>query len=93
MLKRKFYASSLARANSSWFRELWARIKDDGNKKAVYAPEIEGSLFPQTFKPLNIGNFTGILERIKMVQGVIPGISQSMTYLGKRLPFGRSTHF
>ncbi|KAH7705560.1 hypothetical protein AAVH_27232 [Aphelenchoides avenae] len=63
--------------------ELWARFKDDGNKKAVYAPEIEGSLFPQTFKPLNIGNFTGILERIKMVQGVIPGISQSMTYLGR----------
>lgn len=51
----------------------------------MYAPEIEGSLYPQTFEPLNINNFTGILRRIKMVQGIVPGISQSMTYLGKQV--------
>lgn len=62
--------------------ELWKRIRTNGNNKAVYAPEIEGSLYPQTFKPLNINHFTGVLRRIKMVQGIVPGISYSMTYLG-----------
>lgn len=65
-------------------RELWKRVAE-GNKKAVYAPEIEGSLYPQTFGPLNINMFTGVLQEIKMVQGIVPGISQSMTYLGMRL--------
>ncbi|KAH7697160.1 putative lysine-specific demethylase 4B-like protein [Aphelenchoides avenae] len=70
----------------SWLdcnKNFWEAIPTTHNNNVLYAPEVDGSLFPKIFAPFNMNGMIGFLDEAFKSQGHISGIFTNVVYFGQ----------
>ncbi|KAH7676100.1 hypothetical protein AAVH_41991, partial [Aphelenchoides avenae] len=64
-------------------RNFWEDIEKTFNNYVLYAPEVDGSLFPKKFGPFGMNGMIGFLDDALRTQGHISGIYSNVVYFGQ----------
>ncbi|KAH7716649.1 hypothetical protein AAVH_15932 [Aphelenchoides avenae] len=83
---KKIIRNGFDPALESWLdcnKNFWEEIPTTHNNSVLYAPEVDGSLFPKCFTPFNMNGMIGFLDEAFKSQGHISGIFTNVVYSGQ----------